>query len=55
MLSVIGVDVLDQLIDETVPPRSGSTTSSTCPGPRTETDVLAELRAIAEQNTVAPV
>ena len=52
MLSVIGVDSVDQLIDETVPPAIRLDQELALPGPRTETDVLAELRALADQNRV---
>ena len=50
MLSVIGVDSIDHLIDETVPPAIRLDDELDLAGPRTETDVLAELRSIADQN-----
>ena len=52
MLSVIGVGSVDQLIDETVPPAIRLDQELALPGPRTETDVHAELRALADQNRV---
>ncbi len=50
MLSVIGVDNIDALIDETVPSAIRLHEDLALPGPRTETDVLAELRGLATQN-----
>lgn len=50
MLSVIGVDSVDQLIAETVPAAIRLDEALSLPGPRTETDVLAELRGLAAQN-----
>jgi glycine dehydrogenase len=50
MLSVIGVGSLDELIDETVPPAIRLDEPLSLPGPRTESDVLAELRGLASQN-----
>jgi glycine dehydrogenase len=53
MLSVIGVETLAELIDEAVPAPIRMAGALALPGPRSETDVLAELRALADQNTVA--
>jgi glycine dehydrogenase len=50
MLSVIGVDSIGGLIDEAVPPAIRLDEDLALPGPRTETDVLAELRGLAAQN-----
>ena len=50
MLSAIGVDSIDQLIDETVPPAIRLDVPLSLPAPRSETDVLAELRSLARQN-----
>ena len=52
MLSVIGVGSLDELIDETVPPAIRLDRELALPGPRTETEVHAELRTLADQNLV---
>ncbi len=51
MLEVVGVSSVDELIEEAVPAPIRMTQPLALPGPRTETDVLAELRALAEQNT----
>ncbi len=53
MLSTIGVDSIEQLVDETVPSPIRMTGGLDLPGPRSETDVLEELRALASQNVVA--
>ncbi|MDW3213036.1 MAG: aminomethyl-transferring glycine dehydrogenase [Ilumatobacteraceae bacterium] len=53
MLATIGVESVQQLVDETVPSPIRLNGELELPGPRTETDVLAELRALAAQNVVA--
>ena len=50
MLSVIGVDSVDELIDEAVPAAIRLDEALSLPGPRTESDVLTELRGLAAQN-----
>ena len=50
MLAVIGVDSVEALIDETVPPAIRLDRELSLPGPRTESDVLSELRSIAARN-----
>lgn len=50
MVEVIGVDSLDALIDETVPKAIRRHTDLTLPGPRSESDVLDEMRALADHN-----
>ncbi len=50
MLEVVGAPSLDALIDATVPPAIRLDRPLNLPGPRSETEVLAELRALAEQN-----
>jgi glycine dehydrogenase len=50
MLSTIGVASLDELIDQAVPATIREVEPLALPGPRTETDVLAELRGLAAQN-----
>ena len=50
MLAIIGVDSVDALIDETVPAAIRLDRPLDLPGPRTETDVLAELRGLAGEN-----
>ena len=50
MLSTIGVGSLDELIDATVPPAIRMHDELSLPGPRSESDVLTELRSIAAQN-----
>ena len=50
MLATIGVDSLGQLIDETVPPAIRLDDELALPGPRTESDVLAELKSLADRN-----
>ncbi|NNE10744.1 MAG: glycine dehydrogenase (aminomethyl-transferring), partial [Ilumatobacter sp.] len=53
MLSTIGVGSVAELIDEAVPAPIRSEDDLALPGPRTETDVLAELRSLADRNDVA--
>ena len=53
MLATIGVESVDELVDETVPTPIRLEGDLDLPGPRTETDVLDELRALAAQNVVA--
>ncbi len=53
MLATIGVDSVDALIAETVPEPIRMEGDLRLPAPRSETDVLAELRALEQQNTVA--
>src|SRR5680860_786088 len=53
MLATIGVASVDQLVDETVPASIRMTDDLDLPGPRSETDVLDELRSLAAQNVVA--
>jgi len=50
MLRTIGAESIDALLAETVPTAIRSATALDLPGPRTEADVLAELRAIAARN-----
>ncbi|MBX3010722.1 MAG: aminomethyl-transferring glycine dehydrogenase [Caldilineaceae bacterium] len=50
MVEVIGVDSLDALIDETVPKGIRMQGTLQLAGPRSESDVLDEMRALAEQN-----
>ena len=50
MLAVIGVSSIDELIDQTVPAPIRLDDELALPGPRTETDVLAELRVLADRN-----
>ncbi len=52
MLEVIGVDSLEQLIDEAVPASIRLELPLALAGPRTESDVISELRELADQNTV---
>ena len=52
MLATIGVTSVDQLVDETVPAPIRMTDALDLPAPRSETDVLAELRSLADQNVV---
>ncbi|HEY3485636.1 MAG TPA: aminomethyl-transferring glycine dehydrogenase, partial [Ilumatobacteraceae bacterium] len=51
MLEVIGVASLDELVDQALPPNIRTATPLALGAPRTETDVLAELRRIADENT----
>ncbi|MDQ3248037.1 MAG: glycine dehydrogenase (aminomethyl-transferring), partial [Chloroflexota bacterium] len=50
MLAVIGADSLDALIDETVPAAIRLPGTLQLPAPRSESDVLSELRSLANQN-----
>ncbi|HEY5664172.1 MAG TPA: aminomethyl-transferring glycine dehydrogenase [Ilumatobacter sp.] len=50
MLAVIGVSSVAELIDQTVPPAIRLDDELALPGPRSERDVVAELRALAAQN-----
>ncbi|HXF63522.1 MAG TPA: aminomethyl-transferring glycine dehydrogenase, partial [Caldilineaceae bacterium] len=50
MLAVVGVDSLDALIDATVPAAIRLRRPLNLPGPRGESEVLAELRALAAMN-----
>jgi glycine dehydrogenase len=50
MLRIIGVDTLEELIDQTVPAAIRLLRPLKLPGGRGETEVLAELRALAAQN-----
>ena len=50
MLSTLGVASLDELIDEAVPGSIRMASDLALPGPRTESEALAELRAIADKN-----
>ena len=52
MLATLGCSSLDDLIDQVVPASIRQGEPLALPGPRTETDVLTELRAIAAQNRV---
>ena len=52
MLEAVGVSSLDALIDATVPPAIRLHRRLNLSGPRSESDVLAELRAIAAKNQV---
>jgi glycine dehydrogenase len=52
MLEVIGVDSLEQLIDEAVPASIRLERPLALAGPRTESEVISELRELADQNTV---
>ena len=47
MLQTIGVSTLDALIDATVPANIRLTQPLNLPGPRSETEVLEELRTLA--------
>jgi len=50
MVEVIGVDSLDALIDETVPKSIRMDGALKLAGPRSESDVLDEMRALAKEN-----
>ncbi|MFP5488909.1 MAG: aminomethyl-transferring glycine dehydrogenase, partial [Acidimicrobiia bacterium] len=50
MLRTIGVSSVGELLDETVPPSIRLDAPLDLPGPRRETQVLAELRHLASQN-----
>ncbi|MFQ5967806.1 MAG: aminomethyl-transferring glycine dehydrogenase [Acidimicrobiia bacterium] len=52
MLTAIGLDSLEQLISEAVPEAIQSREELSLPSPLTETEVLAELRGLADQNEV---
>jgi len=52
MLEVLGVDSLDALIDETVPPHIRLPQPLHLDPPRSESEVLAELRSLASRNRV---
>ena len=52
MLAVVGATGLDDLLDRVVPADIRMTEPLALPGPRSETDVLAELRSIAAENRV---
>ncbi|RZT94754.1 glycine dehydrogenase (decarboxylating) alpha subunit /glycine dehydrogenase (decarboxylating) beta subunit [Advenella incenata] len=52
MLSVIGAESLDALIDEIVPSRIRNAAPLALDGPRSEADMLASLRAIAQKNAI---
>ncbi len=50
MLQTIGVDSFDALIDQTIPTQIRSQQQPALPGPRPESDVLAELAEMASHN-----
>jgi len=50
MLEILGVDSLDQLIDQAVPTAIRLKRALKLEAPRTESEVLAELRELANQN-----
>jgi glycine dehydrogenase len=52
MLATIGVASLDELIDQAVPASIRFASALDLPGPRSERDVIAELRGLARQNRV---
>ncbi|MCP4804665.1 MAG: aminomethyl-transferring glycine dehydrogenase [Proteobacteria bacterium] len=52
MLALLGLSSLDQLVDETVPASIREEPFLTIPSGRGESEVLAELRALANENTV---
>src|SRR5664279_2013222 len=52
MVALIGRADLDELIDEAVPPSIRSAGPLALPAGRSERDVLAELRELADRNTV---
>jgi len=52
MLDVLGVASLDALVDEAVPESIRLRDALALPGPRTEADATAALRALADRNTV---
>ena len=52
MLATIGVDSLDQLIAETVPPSITFNSDLELPAARSEVEALAELAELAEQNVI---
>ena len=52
MLAVIGLASLDELIDQTVPPAIRLKRDLRLPAPRPESNVLAEMAAMAAKNRV---
>jgi glycine dehydrogenase len=52
MLAVLGLNSLDELIDQTVPPAIRLAAPLNLPAPRSESEVLAELRELAARNKV---
>ena len=50
MLDALELESLDALVDASVPQAIRLETPLNLPGPRTEVDVLAELRGMARQN-----
>ena len=52
MLAAIGVDSLDQLIDQTVPAAIRLPADLPLPAPRREHEALADLKALASKNIV---
>ena len=52
MLATIGAGSLDELIDATVPAAIRLRRPLQIPAPRAESDVLAELRALASKNQI---
>ncbi|CAN5589324.1 aminomethyl-transferring glycine dehydrogenase [soil metagenome] len=52
MLAALGHDSLDALIAATVPAAIRMSSALNLPGPRSESEVLSELRALAQQNQV---
>jgi len=53
MLDAVGCASLDELVAQVVPQSIRQATPLPLPGPRTETDVLAELSSLAAKNVVA--
>ncbi len=52
MLQILGVDTLDELIDQTVPQGIRFRQSLNLPQPRSESEVLADMRHLAGQNKI---
>ncbi len=52
MLQLLGLNSLDELIETTVPANILRTQAMDLPAPKTETKALAQLKALATQNTV---
>jgi len=52
MLRTVGVESLDELIDQTVPANIRMKGALNLPAARTESQALADLRAIAQRNTI---
>ena len=52
MLSHIGIESMDELIEQTVPPAIRFEGPLSLPGARSEVEVLADLRDLADQNQV---